>query len=60
MTKTEAQALGTAAFNNGLGNFPFADPSIAAEFANAKVGEKTYLLKAFNKGWTAANLATRN
>ncbi|QRZ05870.1 hypothetical protein [Mycolicibacterium austroafricanum] len=57
MTSTEAQALGTAAFHNGIGNFPLAIPAIAAEMENAKVGEKTHLLKAFNKGWSAANLA---
>lgn len=57
MTTKQAEALGRAAFAEGRGNFPFADPQIAAATATARVGEKTDLLRAFNRGWTAANLA---
>lgn len=55
MTKAEAFALGRLAFAEGKGNLPFADPDIAAELDGAKPGEKTHLLKAFSRGWHAAN-----
>jgi len=41
----------------GRGNFPLADPAVAALVQGAKVGEKTHILEAFNRSWTRANLA---
>lgn len=58
MNAKTAEQIGREAFEAGKGNFPFADLRIAAEMKNAAVGSKTSILKAFNKGWTAANLAS--
>ena len=56
MTATYAEALGRIAFTEGRGPQAFADPAIASEIADAKVGEKTHILKAWSKGWNAANI----
>jgi len=57
MTKTQAQQLGREAFEAGQINSPFASAAMMAELEGAAVGSKTHLMKAFNQGWTAANLA---
>lgn len=57
LDEDRAEQLGREAFEAGRSNNPFADDEIAAAVQGAQVGEKTYLLRAFNRGWTAANLA---
>ena len=57
MDTDTAYNLGVAAFKRGEGNFPFADPAMVAEFEGVRPGFKTHLLRAFNKGWTDANVA---
>lgn len=54
MTEAQAEARGRLAVSQGRGNFPLADEALAAELADAQVGEKTHLMAAFNRGWHAA------
>ena len=56
MTTKQAEQHGRIAFTEGRGPQAIWDPAIAAEMADAKVGEKTHILKAFSKGWNTANL----
>lgn len=52
-----AREAGHQAAWSGRGNFPLADPKVAAIVAGAKVGEKTHVLEAFARSWDRANLA---
>lgn len=57
MDEALAEQLGRKAFRDGNGNSPLFEPELYAELQDAKVGEKTHLMRAFNTGWTAENLA---
>ncbi|ASR85678.1 hypothetical protein SEA_AMGINE_78 [Mycobacterium phage Amgine] len=52
-----AEQIGREAFAAGKGNFPLADARIVDAMYGAMPGQRTYLMQAFNRGWTAANLA---
>ena len=54
MTEVQAEALGRQAVAQGKPNLPFTIPALAAEMEGAQPGEKTHLLRAFNRGWHAA------
>lgn len=51
-----AEAAGREAFAAGKPNSPLVDQRIADAMMGALPGQRTYLMVAFNKGWTAANL----
>ncbi|PCK23267.1 hypothetical protein [Rhodococcus qingshengii] len=52
-------AVGQAAHARGAGNLPFVDPAVYRAVEGRAVGDPVTrkILTAFNKGWTAANLA---
>lgn len=55
MDEKQAEALGREAFAAGRTAAVVLDPTMAAELADARVGEKTHLMEAFSRGWHAAN-----
>lgn len=57
MDEARAEQLGRKAFRDGKGNSPLSEPDLYAELQDARVGEKTHLMRAFSRGWTAENLA---
>ena len=57
MTEEHAEELGRQAFRAGNACAPLSDPEMYAELQDAEVGEKTHLMRAFTRGWTAENLA---
>lgn len=57
MTEERAEELGRQAFRSGDMCVPLSHPEMYAELHDAKVGEKTDLMRAFSRGWTAENVA---
>lgn len=57
MTEERAEELGRQAFHAGNVCAPLADPEMFAEHEDPQVGEKTHLMRALSRGWTAENFA---